>query len=110
LTESVAIPIIIVLLYHLVILMEYLATITQKGQITLPKAIRELLKVNKYDSVKLVFDKKINKAVIDKAPDLIDMAGTLKIDKRLLKKYPVEKTRELMEQQYGKFEKNTGRF
>lgn len=90
--------------------MYHLATVTQKGQITLPKKVREILKVDKYDSIAITVDQKRQEVTLKKAPDIVDMAGTLKVDKKLLKKYPVEKTRELMEKEYGKFEKNTGRF
>lgn len=87
-------------------MLEQYGTLTQKGQITIPKEIRKLLGVDKYDSVKIVGNERTKEVTLKKAPDILDMAGTLKIDKKLLKKYPIEKHREYMEKFYGKFEKS----
>lgn len=88
----------------------FYSTLTQKGQITLPKKIREMLNLSKYDTVAISTTTSEDKVILTKAPDILDMAGTLKVDPKLVKKYPVEKVRELMEKEYGKLERTSGRF
>jgi len=86
--------------------MLYQTTVTQKGQITIPKALRELLGIERYDQVKIAPDQKREALIIEKAPDLVSMAGSLKVDKKLLKKYPIETMRDHMSKNYGKTEKS----
>lgn len=50
-------------------------TLTQKGQITLPKAFREALAVEPYDSVQLVLDG--DSVRIEPVPDLMELSGFL---------------------------------
>lgn len=76
--------------------MKVLTTITQKGQITIPKPFREALGLEKYDRVAVVREKKYLKIL--PVPDILDLAGTFKV--RNLKKKPILKAREAMEHNY----------
>ncbi len=54
--------------------MTYTATITSKGQVTIPKPIRELLKS---DSRKISFVKENDKIVIKPAPDFLSLKNSI---------------------------------
>jgi AbrB family looped-hinge helix DNA binding protein len=55
---------------------------TSKGQITIPKAVRERLDLHEGDSV--LFRIESGRAVIAKIPDFLELAGTVQVpaDKR----------------------------
>ena len=75
----------------------YLSTVTQKGQITIPKPLRDYLGIKSYHKVAL---KKTKTGVqISTVPDLLDLAGSLipKTAKSLLK------ARQEMETNYHRF-------
>ena len=57
--------------------MEVAARVTSKGQVTVPKAVREALGVNDGDS--LIFRVEGNRAVITRTPDFLELAGQLQI-------------------------------
>jgi antitoxin PrlF len=57
--------------------MEATAKITSKGQITVPKAVREALGVKEGDS--LVFRVEGRRAVVARTVDLIDLAGSVSV-------------------------------
>jgi len=57
--------------------MEVAATITSKGQVTLPKAVRDALGVREGDRV--VFRVLSDRAVIARSPSLLDLAGTVPV-------------------------------
>lgn len=57
--------------------MEATAKITSKGQITIPKAVREALGVSEGDS--LVFRVQGNRAVVAATVDLIDLASSVSV-------------------------------
>ena len=56
--------------------MMYTSTVTQKGQITLPKVVRDRLGVKSKDVVILRVNK--NQVMIESSEDVIDMAGSVK--------------------------------
>jgi len=76
--------------------MTYSTTITKKGQITIPKKIRETLKLREGKKLEVKLDKKRKKIEIKPAPDILDIAGQLKPKKVI---NPL-KARELMEKMY----------
>lgn len=51
------------------------ATVTSKGQITLPKAVREALELQTGDRV--LFRLHADRVVLAKVPDFLDLAGTM---------------------------------
>ena len=77
--------------------MEYAVPISQKGQITLPKAIRDALGITVDHKVLVVPGEKYAK--ISKAKDILDMAGSIKVPKGK----NALKAREMMEKNYERF-------
>ena len=57
--------------------MQDFARVSSKGQITIPKAVREALCLKKGDAVLFTFDG--DEATIKRIPDLMEIAGTLKV-------------------------------
>ncbi len=57
--------------------MDVAARVTSKGQVTVPKAVREALGVNAGDA--LIFRIEGNRAVIARTPDFLELAGKLRI-------------------------------
>lgn len=57
--------------------MEAAAKMTSKGQITIPKAVREALGIREGDSV--LFRLEGNRAVIAATPDFLELAGTFTV-------------------------------
>lgn len=74
--------------------MQFTTSVTQKGQITIPKDIRDKLKLEKYDTV--MISQKDQSVVITKVKDILDLAGTIKLPKHLRNK----DTRALFEKSY----------
>ncbi|MEK7622278.1 MAG: AbrB/MazE/SpoVT family DNA-binding domain-containing protein [Patescibacteria group bacterium] len=72
------------------------ATVTQKGQILLPKVVRDFLKIEAFDVVLVKTAK--DHAKIYPTKDILDYAGTLKIKKNKTKS--ALKAREYMEAHY----------
>jgi AbrB family looped-hinge helix DNA binding protein len=58
------------------------AKVTSKGQVTVPKAVRDALGIKKGDEI--VFRVEGNRAVLARTPDFLTLAGTIKVpaDKR----------------------------
>lgn len=56
--------------------MNYTATVTQKGQVTIPIDIRKYLDVKPSDQV--VFEKKNNEIVVKPAKSFLDLEGSIK--------------------------------
>lgn len=77
--------------------MQFITTVTQKGQITLPKKVRDKLGIDIYSKVYLqIEDDKIS---IKPAEDILDLAGRLKPK---IKK-PILSARDVMESGYKRF-------
>ena len=57
--------------------MEAAAKITAKGQITVPKSVRDALGVREGDT--LVFRIEGHRAVVAATPDLLDLAGVIRV-------------------------------
>lgn len=74
--------------------MQILTTITQKGQLTIPKKLRENYSLEEYDSVFLEEGKDHIK--IKATKDILDLAGKIKPKKRR----SILKAREKMEKNY----------
>jgi len=76
--------------------MDYSTTITQKGQIVIPKKIMDILKL--VPSQKVIIGIEENKKAIQIRPflDILDIAGTFKVKKKI----NVLKAREYMEKHY----------
>ena len=55
--------------------MTFAVTITQKGQFTLPKAIRDALDISDPDQVELTFDKKAKTITFSKIPSFEELDG-----------------------------------
>jgi antitoxin PrlF len=57
--------------------MDVPATVTSKGQVTLPKSVREALGIKEGDRV--LFRVMEGRAVLAKVPDFLDLAGTVPV-------------------------------
>jgi AbrB family looped-hinge helix DNA binding protein len=57
--------------------MDVAARVTSKGQVTVPKAVREALGVSDGDAI--IFRIEGNRAVVARTPDFLELAGTLRI-------------------------------
>ena len=57
--------------------MDARARLTSKGQITIPKAVREALELNEGDEV--LFRVERSRAVVAKTPDFLDLAGSVPV-------------------------------
>ena len=77
--------------------MAVITTVTQKGQITLPKIFRDRLGIKPYDRVRVRAAAK--RITIEPTEDILDLAGSF-VPKR---KKPIMKAREEMEKHYGRF-------
>ncbi|MGH2885496.1 MAG: AbrB/MazE/SpoVT family DNA-binding domain-containing protein, partial [Solirubrobacteraceae bacterium] len=58
-------------------LLSYSARITSKGQVTIPKGVREALELQEGDE--LLFRVERSRAVIAKTPRFLDLAGTVPV-------------------------------
>ncbi len=76
--------------------MTYTITITQKGQITIPKRIRDTLGLTKTDKVAVSFSNKAKLIQIKPIRDFLTVAKELKISEKI----DSVKARELMEKNY----------
>jgi AbrB family looped-hinge helix DNA binding protein len=76
--------------------MTYSTTITQKGQITIPKAIRDVLRMTTGKKISLELEKKEIRVRV--FPDILELAGTIKVKKN--KGVDPVKAREYMETHY----------
>jgi antitoxin PrlF len=53
------------------------ATVTSKGQVTIPKVVRDALGIKAGDEV--IFRVEGDRAVLARTPDLLDLAGTFRV-------------------------------
>ena len=56
--------------------MDVAARVTSKGQVTVPKAVREALGVSDGDAI--IFRIEGNRAVVARTPDFLELAGSLR--------------------------------
>lgn len=75
-----------------------LATVTQKGQVTIPLEIRNFLGLKPYSRVG--FSRMNNRVVLESTPDILDLVGKFKIPKGAP---GIMKVREQMETNYSRF-------
>ena len=57
--------------------MDAAARVTSKGQVTVPKVVRDALGINEGDEV--VFRVEGNRAVLKRTPDFLDLAGSIRV-------------------------------
>ena len=57
--------------------MDAAAKVTSKGQVTVPKAVRDALGIKGGDE--LIFRVEGNRAVLARTPDFLDLAGTIPV-------------------------------
>lgn len=57
--------------------MDVMARLSSKGQLTVPKAVRDALELHEGDQV--VFRVEGNRAAIGRTPDLLDLAGSVAV-------------------------------
>lgn len=76
--------------------MTYSTTITQKGQITIPKPIREALGLEEGEKLEVELEKRKKEIRIKPAYDFLEIAKKIKVKKRI---DPI-KAREYMEKFY----------
>ncbi len=76
--------------------MTYFTTITKKGQITIPKPIREALDLKVTDRILVEMPKKDKVIIVKPLQDFLQIAKEIKVRKKI---DPL-KTRELMEKTY----------
>lgn len=80
-------------------MIQVITTVTQKGQITLPKAIRDAFNIDKYD--KVTIEAKDDYIKIKPTFDILDIAGTFYPRKN--KKKSALDARKYMEKHYKRF-------
>lgn len=78
--------------------MTYSTTITQKGQITIPKLMREFLRLKTGQRISLELEKKRKKITITAPGDFLEFARTIRVKKN--KGVDPVKAREYMETHY----------
>lgn len=76
--------------------MQVISTVTQKGQVTIPKKLREKLGIDLFDKVYLKAERDHIK--IKPTYDILDMAGKFKPGKK-----PLLAAREKLEKKYKRF-------
>lgn len=64
----------------LVILMQLISTVTTKGQVVIPKPIRDELNIKPSDRV--LVSRNLNRVIIERAPTVDEMMGFIKTKKR----------------------------
>ncbi|MBP9781108.1 AbrB/MazE/SpoVT family DNA-binding domain-containing protein [Candidatus Woesebacteria bacterium] len=74
--------------------MQSITTVTQKGQVTLPIGIRQLLKIKSYDKVMISFSR--GKIIIEPVLNILDFAGSVSVNPKV----SVSQARKLMEKNY----------
>ncbi len=79
--------------------MQVITTVTQKGQITLPKQFRDAFGIGQYDTV--IVEKGTDHIKIKPTEDILDLAGTFTPKKN--KKKTALDARAAMEKQYKRF-------
>ena len=57
--------------------MDAAARVTANGQVTVPKAVRDALGIKKGDTV--IFRVEGNRAMLSRNPDLLDLAGSVRV-------------------------------
>jgi antitoxin PrlF len=57
--------------------MDVAATVTSKGQLTIPKVVRDALGIHEGDAV--VFRVEGDRAVLSRTPDFLALAGTIRV-------------------------------
>lgn len=57
--------------------MDVAAKVTSKGQVTVPKVVRDALGIHEGDEV--IFRVEGNRAVLARTPDFLDLAGTISV-------------------------------
>lgn len=77
--------------------MQFITTVTQKGQVTLPKKLRQLFKIEEYS--KVLVEPSGGTIKIKPIEDILDLVGKL----RPSSKKPLLKAREAMEKNYRRF-------
>lgn len=78
--------------------MQAMTTVTQKGQITLSKVLRDQINIKLFDRVVVKLGN--GKLIIEPTKDVLDMVGSLKPRKN--KNKSVLQAREAMEKQYSR--------
>lgn len=79
--------------------MQYTTTVTQKGQITLPKTLRDALNISPFDQVVLSLDRHAIK--VESTQDILDLAGSLSVVKKPAKS--VLAARDAFDKTYKRF-------
>jgi len=57
--------------------MDAAARVTSKGQVTVPKAVRDALGIKEGDEI--VFRVEGNRAIVARTPDFLDLAGSIRV-------------------------------
>ncbi len=79
--------------------MTYQSTMTSKGQVVIPKPVRDLLDIKPNSRVVFTVDKKKKRVSVEPAIDILDLAGYFKPKKVI----SALKARALFEKHYERF-------
>lgn len=87
---------------------EVYVNVSAKGQITIPKWVRDLTGIKPNRILKLKVNKKNKRVVLEDVPDLVDMAGFLSDKIKTHKQVDVDKALDFMEENYGEWAVKNG--
>lgn len=80
--------------------MIYNATVTKKGQATIPVEIRQFLDIKPYE--KIIFIKKNNEIILKPTRDFLSLKGSVKTKKKYSDKKANQAIHQIIAKEYGK--------
>jgi len=83
--------------------MQFKTTVSSKGQIVIPKKLRDILKIKSQQSITISLDEKKKEVIIKKEADILDLVESGQFPLRSKKSVSALKARDLFEEKYERF-------